>query len=56
MKIPNLRWWIAGLLAAATGLSYMDRQTLPVVVSEVQKTIPLTNEQFGPLSFLFLLA
>jgi ACS family hexuronate transporter-like MFS transporter len=55
-KIPNLRWWIAGLLAAASALAYMDRQTLPVVIGEIQKTIPITDQQYAHLQFLFLLA
>lgn len=54
--IKNLRWWIAGLLAAATALNYLDRQSFPVVVGEIQKSIPLGNEQYGRLTSLFLLA
>src|ERR1035437_7008933 len=56
MKIPHLRWWIVGLLAVATGLSYMDRQTLPVVIGEIQKSIPISEQEYGNLSFLFLVA
>ena len=52
----NVRWWIAGLLAAATALNYLDRQSLPVVVSEVQKSIPITDQQYATLQMLFLLA
>lgn len=55
-KIPHLRWWIAGLLAAATALNYLDRQNFPVVVTQLQKSIPLTDQQFSQLQFLFLLA
>ncbi|MGA2145952.1 MAG: MFS transporter [Bryobacteraceae bacterium] len=55
-RVPNLRWWIAGLLAAATALNYLDRQNLPVVVTELQKSIPLTDRQFSELQSLFLLA
>jgi ACS family hexuronate transporter-like MFS transporter len=55
-QIPNLRWWIAGLLAAATALSYLDRQSLPVVISELQKTIPISDRQFSQLQMMFLLA
>lgn len=55
-RISNLRWWIAGLLAAASALAYMDRQTLPVVIGEVQKTIPITDQQYAHLQFMFLLA
>jgi ACS family hexuronate transporter-like MFS transporter len=52
----NLRWWIAGLLALATALNYLDRQTFPVVVGEVRKEIPISNDQYGQLTSLFLLA
>ena len=37
--IKNLRWWIAGLLALATALNYLDRQSFPVVVGEIKKEI-----------------
>ena len=55
-KISNLRWWIAGLLSAASALAYVDRQTLALVVGEIQKTIPISNQQYGNLQFAFLLA
>jgi MFS transporter, ACS family, hexuronate transporter len=54
--LKNLRWWIAGLLALATALNYLDRQSFPVVVVEIKKEIPISNEQYGRLTFLFLLA
>lgn len=50
------RWWIAGLLVLATALNYLDRQTFPVVVGEIRKEIPISNEDFARLNFLFLLA
>jgi ACS family hexuronate transporter-like MFS transporter len=55
-RITNLRWWIAGLLAAATALNYLDRQNLPVVISEIQKDIHVTDQEYARLQFLFLLA
>lgn len=55
-SIRNLRWWIAGLLALATALNYLDRQSFPVVVGEIRKEIPISNEQYGQLTSLFLLA
>jgi len=55
-QIENLRWWIAGLLALATALNYLDRQNLPVVVGEVQKSIPITDAEYSRLQVLFLLA
>jgi ACS family hexuronate transporter-like MFS transporter len=54
--VKNFRWWIAGLLALATALNYLDRQSFPVVVGEIRTEIPLSNEQFGHLTSLFLLA
>lgn len=52
----NLRWRIAWLLALATGLSYLDRQTLPVVVSALSRDIPVSDAQFSQMQFWFLLA
>lgn len=51
-----LRWWIAGLLALATALNYLDRQSFPVVVGEVKKEIPLSDDQYARLTSLFLMA
>lgn len=56
MKLRNLRWWVAGLLAAATALNYLDRQSLPVVISEVQKSMPVSDQQYATLQMLFLAA
>ena len=44
-SVKNLRWWIAGLLALATALNYLDRQSFPVVVGEI------TDESVGLFSF-----
>lgn len=56
MRIPNLRWWIAGLLAAATALSYLDRQSFPIVITEVRRDIPVSTEDYARLTSLFLVA
>jgi MFS transporter, ACS family, hexuronate transporter len=56
LVIGNMRWWIAGLLALATALNYLDRQSFPVVVGEIRKEIPISNDQFGQITSLFLLA
>lgn len=56
MKIRNFRWWVAGLLAFATALNYLDRQTLPVVISELQESIPIDSSQYGMINSIFLLA
>jgi ACS family hexuronate transporter-like MFS transporter len=54
--IKNLRWWIAGLLAVATALNYLDRVSFPVAVGEIKKDVPISDEQYGQLSSLFLMA
>ena len=54
--IRNLRWWIAGLLALATALNYLDRHSFPVVVNTIRNDIPISNEQYGQLTSLFFLA
>src|SRR5688572_23519943 len=56
LAIKNMRWWIAGLLALATALNYLDRQSFPVVVGEIRKEIPISDEQYGQLTSAFLLA
>lgn len=55
-QIKNLRWWIVGLLAAATALNYLDRQSLPVVITELQKEISISDQQYSQLQVMFLLA
>lgn len=54
--IRHLRWWIAGLLALATALNYLDRQSFPVLVGEIRKEIPISNEDYARLTSAFLLA
>jgi MFS transporter, ACS family, hexuronate transporter len=55
-RIPHLRWWIAGLLACAAALSYLDRQSFPVASIEIQKHIAVSDQQYSVLQMLFLLA
>jgi ACS family hexuronate transporter-like MFS transporter len=55
-RIPHLRWWIAGLLACAAALSYLDRQSFPVASIEIQKHIAISDQQYSVLQMLFLLA
>ncbi|HEY1794023.1 MAG TPA: MFS transporter [Opitutaceae bacterium] len=54
VRIKNLRWWIAALIAIATALNYLDRQSFPVVVGEIRRDIPFTTAQYGRLTSLFL--
>ncbi len=49
------RWYFVVLVTAAIAISYFDRQTLPVAISAIQRTIPLSNQQFSWLQFAFLI-
>src|SRR6201996_3161676 len=49
------RWYFVALVTAAIAISYFDRQTLPVAISAIQKTIPLSDQQFSWLQFAFLI-
>jgi MFS transporter, ACS family, hexuronate transporter len=55
-RIPNLRWWIAAMLAIATALNYLDRQNFPVVANVIQKDIPISDREYSALQSAFLLA
>jgi MFS transporter, ACS family, aldohexuronate transporter len=51
----EVRWYLVALVTAAIAISYFDRQTLPVAISAIEKTIPLDNQQFSWLQFAFLI-
>src|SRR5689334_6983934 len=59
MSLPfknAIRWRISLLLAGAIAISYFDRQTLPVAIHAIQRTIPVSNTQFSQLQAAFLIA
>lgn len=56
MKIPHLRWWIAGLLFTATAINYIDRQALSVVAPSLTKELHLTPVQYAGILQGFLYA
>ena len=44
------------MVLAAIAISYFDRQTLPVrAISAIQRTVPLSDQQFSWLQFSFLI-
>ncbi len=49
------RWYFVALVTAAIAISYFDRQTLPVAISAIEKSIPINNQQFSWLQFAFLI-
>ncbi len=60
MKIRGLRWWVIGLIALATVINYIDRQTLNVLWPQISeemypdKTMDQRKEIFGWISSIFL--
>jgi MFS transporter, ACS family, hexuronate transporter len=51
----EVKWYFVALVTAAIAISYFDRQTLPVAISAIQRTIPLNDQQFSWLQFAFLI-
>lgn len=54
--IPNLRWYIAGLLCLASTLNYLDRQTLSVLADTIQRELHLTTVQYSHITAAFLIS
>jgi MFS transporter, ACS family, hexuronate transporter len=52
----ELRWYFVAMVTVAIAISYFDRQTLPVAISAIERTIPISNERFSYLGTAFLLA
>ena len=52
----EMQWYFVGLVTLAIAISYFDRQTLPVAISAIQQTIPLSDQQFSWLQTAFLLS
>jgi MFS transporter, ACS family, hexuronate transporter len=48
-------WYFVALVTAVIAISYFDRQTLPVAISAIERTIPISNQQFSWLQFAFLI-
>ncbi|MFP4844311.1 MFS transporter [Winogradskyella sp. PE311] len=60
MKIKGLRWWVIGLIALATVINYIDRQSLNVLWPQISeelypdKNMDERKEIFGWISSIFL--
>lgn len=55
-KIPNLRWWICGLLFVATTVNYVDRQTVSVLNPTLKREIGWDDAGYGWIMFAFQMA
>src|SRR5258706_4916492 len=49
-----LRWYVAGLLCAASTLNYLDRQALSVLAQTIQKALSLSTEDYSRITAAFL--
>src|SRR5436309_2925355 len=49
-----IRWRIAILVSAAIAISYLDRQTLSVAITEIKKDIAISPQDFARLNSAFL--
>ena len=60
MKIKGLRWWVIGLIALATVINYIDRQSLNVLWPQISeelypdKNMDERKDIFGWISSIFL--
>jgi ACS family hexuronate transporter-like MFS transporter len=54
--VPNLRWWIGGLLFASTVINYIDRQTLNVLAPFLKAEYHWTNRDFALIVIAFRLS
>lgn len=54
VKIPNLRWWLCGLLFALTVLSFLDRQVLSVVAPTICGELSISNKTYGLITTAFM--
>lgn len=54
--IPNLRWWIGGLLFASTVINYLDRQTLSVLAPYLKLQYQWNNQNFAEIVIAFRVA
>jgi ACS family hexuronate transporter-like MFS transporter len=52
----GFRWYLVALVAAAIAISYFDRQTVSVAIAAIERTIPISNQQFSYLQTGFLLS
>lgn len=52
--IRHLRWYIAVLLCLSTELNYLDRQTLSVLATTIQRELSLTSSDYARITSAFL--
>lgn len=56
VRVSKLRWAILAMLFAATVLNYVDRQTLSILASQVQKDLGIDDAGYARIVQYFLIA
>ncbi len=55
-QVRGLRWWIIGLIGAATVINYIDRTSLAVMWPDISKDVGLTKDQYATIVSAFMVA
>jgi len=55
-KLAGLRWYIVSMLCVASGLNYLDRQTLSVLAQTIQNELHISTIQYANVTSAFLLS
>src|SRR5215207_2831002 len=54
--IPGLRWWICGLLFFATTINYVDRNSLSVLKTMLERDLGWSEADYGWIQFAYTAA
>ncbi len=54
--VRGLRWWIIGLVAAATVVNYIDRTSLAVMWPDISHDVGLTKDEYATIVSIFMIA
>jgi len=52
----GIRWWIIGLVFAATAINYVDRQCLSLLAPLITRELNISNQEYGYIGVALLLA
>lgn len=53
-RIPNIRWWIGGLLLFAAVKNYIDRQLMSILAPTIQHDLGISDDQYANIISWFL--
>jgi ACS family hexuronate transporter-like MFS transporter len=56
LRVPNLRYFIAGLLLLATTINYLDRLALSVISPTLRLEFGMGEQDYGEILFFFMAA